>query len=134
MAEKKFENVFKFAEHSFSDLLKKTTLKDDWSESLGISMKFDSLRGEDADVKTDLLELKNPKLVFSLMLHFLGRGLYCSSNVHEKFKHFLKDHLIKSCQNVIPETNEYAKKIFRFQTFFSIQSIFFEVSVQNQLQ
>lgn len=115
MGEKKLDYAFNFAEHSLSDLLKKTTLSNNWSESLNVNVKFDCLKGVDDDVERDLLELKNPKLVFSLMLHYLGRGLYCSSRVHEMFKRILKDNLIKSCQDLMPVTSEYSKKIFRFR-------------------
>ena len=122
MIEKKVVNEFCFEENSLSNFLKKTTLNDNWLENQNLNIKFDCFKGEDSDLDKSLLELKNPDLVFSLMLHLLGRGLFCSKTVHRRFKHILKENLFKTSDNTIPES-EFSKKIYRFtfSSFFSFQ-------------
>jgi hypothetical protein len=61
-------------------------------------------------MNTPLESLKNPRLVYSLIMHFLGRGIFCSKLVHERFKLLLKKRIKDSC-NELDSMQFYKEKL-----------------------
>ncbi len=123
----KVKKPFEFKQSALSGYLVRTT---DNIESLKKEIfKWDNdfdiapLKGIDFDLEQPLTELQNPQLVFSLMLHCLGRGLLCSNNIFIKFKRQLKVNLQKSCEKIIPKDTEYIRKICRLETAFGIEEL-----------
>ena len=51
-------------------------------------------------MNSPLDSLKNPRLVYSLIMHYLGRGIFCSKLVHERFKLLLKKRVKDSCNEL----------------------------------
>ncbi len=63
-------------------------------------------------MNTPLDSLKNPRLVYSLILHYLGRGIYCSKLVNERFKLLLKKRIKDSC-NELDSMQFYKEKLVK---------------------
>jgi hypothetical protein len=115
MAEKKKANIlqpkaeveFNLSSRTLKDLLKKTTenVEDKvWKQVFNFDIDFSVFRGYDYDMSTPLEELKNKRLVYSLILHYLGRGILCSKPVYDKFKLLLKRRL-KDATNELDPSN-----------------------------
>ena len=99
----KTEIEFHFSHHSLKELLKRTTQNIDeklWSRILKFNVDTSCLRGQDYELATPLAELKNPRLVYSVMLHYLGRSIFCSKKVHDRFKQLLKKRINESCEEL----------------------------------
>lgn len=112
----KIDELFSMKESFLSSYLIRTTEnlnKNLWEKKFKFKVEATCLEGVDFDINKPLTELKNPQLVFSLMVHCLGRSLLCSETVHNKFKNILKTNLKTSCDKVIPNDSEYSKKIQR---------------------
>jgi hypothetical protein len=45
------------------------------------------------ELSTNLESIKNKKLIYSFICHYLGRGIFCSKLVHDRFKSMLKQRL-----------------------------------------
>jgi hypothetical protein len=111
----KREADFNFASRNLPDLLRRTTenTRDKlWRKLFNFDMStfdFSPFKGEDVDMSTPLVNLKNKRLVYSVMLQYLGRSLFCSKSVQERFKTFLKRRLKDSL-----ETNEHKPTIMNY--------------------
>jgi hypothetical protein len=120
MAEKRKSNIlmpkidieFNLASRNLPDLFKKTTESIEekiWKQTFGPDVDLTALKGYDYDLNTPLEQLKNKKLVHSLLLHYLGRGIFCSKAVNEKFKLLLKKRIKDS-------TNELDQSKYKCET------------------
>ena len=101
----KAEIDFNFNENNFKDVLKRTTENIDdklWRHILKFDIDLSVFRGQDSEIDAQLDQLKNKRLVYSLILHFLGRSIFCSKQIHEKFKQLLKKRLKDSCNELDP--------------------------------
>ena len=110
------DEVFKIKESSLSTYLMRTSedlKKNLWEKIFCFQLETSCLEGEDLDINKPLTELKNPHLVFSLLIHCLGRSIICSETVHHKFKQILKKKLLSSCDKITPKDSDYIKKIQR---------------------
>ncbi len=119
------KKLFKFDDCLLSQYLARTTegFENFNQEKIKWNLNITPLQGTDSDIEKALTELQNPELVFSLMLHCLGRGLLYSNKIFTKFKRQLKSNLQKSCEKVIPKDTEYVKKICRLETAFGIEEL-----------
>jgi hypothetical protein len=92
----KTEQAFTFRTHNFKDILKKTTVdmrENLWKNCLNFDIDLSCLQGLDGTMDKPLEELKNKHLVYSSILHFLGRSIFCSRQVHEKYTLLLKKRI-----------------------------------------
>ncbi|CAF0994456.1 unnamed protein product [Brachionus calyciflorus] len=129
----KAEVEFNFSEHNIKDLLKRTTEKADeklWKNIIKFDIDLSIFHGYDCEMETPLDQLKNKRLVYSLILHFLGRSIFCSKQVHEKFKLLLKKRLKDSCNELDPSNYKKAIEKLSAKSNHTIQEI---MAPYNQL-
>jgi hypothetical protein len=89
----KTELEFLFRTHNLKDMLKKTTVnmsENLWKNVVNFDIDLSMLQGYDWQMDSKLDELKNKHLVYSTMLHFLGRSILCSRQVYERYTLLLK--------------------------------------------
>lgn len=101
----KSEVEFNYSQKDLKELLKRTCgdVKNElWKHIIKFDIDLSPLQGQEFDMETPVESLQNKRLVFSLMLHFLGRSIFCSKPVHEKFKLLLKKRLKDSCNELDP--------------------------------
>lgn len=92
----KAEVEFILKSHSLKEILVRSTENINsklWNHVFNYSVDLNVFQGRDFDLNTPLDQLKNKRLVHSLILHFLGRGIFCSAPVVNRFKQFLKKRL-----------------------------------------
>ncbi|RNA00255.1 hypothetical protein BpHYR1_035324 [Brachionus plicatilis] len=122
----KAEVEFNFNDHNFKDLLKRTTENIDdklWKHIVKFDIDLSALCGQDHDMNAPLDQLNNNRLVYSLILHFLGRSVFCSKQVHEKFKLLLKKRLKDSCNELDPSNYKKAIEKLSAKSNHTIQEI-----------
>jgi hypothetical protein len=89
----KNELEFQFRTHNFKDILKKTTedvQENLWKHCVHFDIDLTCMQGQDPSMDGQLDQLKNKYLVYSSMLHFLGRSIFCSRPVYERYALLLK--------------------------------------------
>lgn len=122
----KAEIEFNFNEHNFKDLLKRTTENINeklWNNIIKFDIDLSALNGQDSDMNAQLDQLKNKRLVYSLILHFLGRSIFCSKQVQEKFRLLLKKRLKDSCNELDPNSYKRAIEKLSAKSNHTIQEI-----------
>ena len=90
----KTELEFLFRTHNFKDVLKRTTINMNdnlWKNVVHFDMDLSMLQGYDASMDCKLDELKNRNLVYSSMLHYLGRCLFFSRQVYERYTRYTSE-------------------------------------------
>jgi hypothetical protein len=112
---------------SLEKLLIKTTQNHDeclWNKIFDFEIDLSCLNGLDSDVNKALTNLCNPQLVFSLMLHNLGRAVFCCNTVYYKFKHILKKSLKESCDDcALDQDCNYKRRIHKLETKLNIEDL-----------
>lgn len=106
---------FQFSSHCFKDLLQKTTQnhrENLWKHIITWDMDLSIFDGEDIDMDSPLESLHNPLLVYSLMMHFLGRSIFCSKQIMERFRLFLRRRLMDAYKDLEKTDEALVNKYF----------------------
>lgn len=99
------EEEFNFNSYTLQELMVKTSENMDakfWQKTFKFDVENGPLKGLDTDINTPLDQLKNKKLVYSLMFHYLGRSILCSKKVVDRYKALLNKKLREACGMVDP--------------------------------
>lgn len=112
---KKTQPDFQFSQHNFKDLMERTTenmQENLWKHLIPYDIDLSVFQGEDTVMDVPLEEIKNKKLVYGLMFHFLGRSLFCSKKVMERFKMLLNKRLMDAYKELEKSDNKLFEKYF----------------------